>query len=203
MGNLLSIPTYPMRHRGEPLIIVGGAETALQELSIARKIYGDDTAVMAVKYMPAFVLATHCFTLHPEAIPKIIELSAAAHAGHVPIIHTTLAGGQEDQFAKLADFVWPNVRKGGTSAFGAALVAKEIGFGPIILCGCHIDKTGYVPGYSHSKRTFAADRTGENATIHSWREAWQMAKDNGQLEDVFSLGGYTQKVLGWPTTLIS
>lgn len=95
---------------------------------------------------------------------------------------------------------------GATSAGKAAKMALTAGYGPVILAGCPLDNSGYSFDEAQVKHEASCKRVGDprwnaHKTILRYREAMAKHAASDFKGKVFSMSGYTQKLLGSPPQL--
>jgi hypothetical protein len=108
------------------------------------------------------------------------------------------------KYPSVTDWWGGDVSSGATSAGKAALIGLKMGFGKIILAGCPMDGSGYFIGESKGIKQEAAcqrigDKTKQQATIiRRYKAKMAELAETTFKGRVFSMSGYTAKVLGTP-----
>ena len=100
-------------------------------------------------------------------------------------LHTIAKSKKEDH----GFYRWPNLPVDGTSALAAVEIAKRMGYGPIVLCGCPLD------GQPHLGEPPWA-RVDDKFHDGTYAEVWRKAKAEGKLENVSSMSGQTREICG-------
>lgn len=98
-----------------------------------------------------------------------------------------------------------DVSTGATSAAKAARMLLQAGYGPVILCGCPLDGSGYFEGESKKGYSIRHDcrRVGDpgedgHRTIQNYRNKFEKLASTEFKGRVFSMSGRTRKWLGAP-----
>lgn len=131
-----SVPDYPVQ--SGPVLVAGSAWTLHDDLARAWEIY-PGAPVIAVNDASRLVKAVGIVTQHPERIDRYgWARNQARLFGPCPT-HAN---------APPADYVW-NLPSRGGSAWLARRIASSMGYGPVILCGCPLERGGYAVQHLH------------------------------------------------------
>jgi len=97
------------------------------------------------------------------------------------------------------------VSTGATSGAKAVRMMLQLGFEPVIMCGCPLDDSGYFDGESQKGKGIPHDcrRVGDpdqnvHRTILNYREKFARLAKSEFKGRVFSMSGLTRKLLGEP-----
>lgn len=194
-----AFPRYPSKHTGVALV-VGAAPVALEEVHLAKSRLSAPPYIVAVNGMVSRVPCQAMVTGHPNLLDVYFNWKTLDPR---PIIHF-YPSDQRILPARLQgiDYIWagpPAVS--GTSALGAALAVKAMGFEEVILCGVPLSKTGHVEGYPKAGSSEFNNRPiGKvmNGTVLQRRETWSKFHKAGKLIGVTSFSGFTRELLGEP-----
>lgn len=128
----------------------------------------------------------HWVTLHPEWMINWMEyrVNHVASGGQKPLVHS-------DKVHHAVDVTWKVQTSGGTSGLLAVLVGILMGYDPIFLAGVPMDNTGHYFDPPWRASTGDLDRP-------PVRSVWEWAKAEVFDERVFSLSGWTKRLLGSP-----
>lgn len=129
----------------------------------------------------------HWAMLQPNLICGLIDARRRLHQRLRPF-HVHAA---ERRGCDLVDVLWPLERCKGTVGLFGAMIARLMGYAPIILAGVPLDSRGHCYGDPEETTRFGEDRGAKTA--------WRQAAENGDLDDVYSLSGWTRELLGAPT----
>lgn len=185
-----SEPPYPSTHSG-PVLVVGSAECAPDDVARARERFPDAPAIAvngAARLLPAFAL----FTQHPRNMEAWVAQRAALGG-----TFTTHSAGSAHMATKLGvvprmpwiDYWWQGVASGGTSAWGARRMARFMGFDLVILCGVPLQVGRYFYGRA-SKSNLSPP------TMRHYRE--QIMMDTAMHSGVRAMSGWTREQFGEP-----
>lgn len=122
------------------------------------------------------------------------------HAGHL-VRHWN----KHKLYPSVTDW-WLDVSSGATSAGKAALIGLRMGFSPVILCGCPMDGGGYVGGeaivpHDPGCARVGFDKNQNNRIIARYRERMAELALGYFAGVVFSMSGYSRRVLGAPPAI--
>lgn len=94
---------------------------------------------------------------------------------------------------------------GATSAAKGARMALEVGYEPVILCGCPLDSSGYFKGedrvVGHDCRRVGDPAQIGHRTIEGYRRKFAKLAESEFKGRVFSMSGLTRELLGPPPGL--
>lgn len=191
---LQSYPEYTERHEG-PVIVMGGGPDAFASADEVRHNLGRAVPVIAVAGMCVKTENIFTVTGHHEILQNVP--GAEKHSIHVY---------PSDQRRPPKNFdgiehVWHGpMMMLGTSSLPAAMIAKAVGFSPVILCGVPLTKVGYVDGYKGSIICDSEFDTKKQlrATLETRHATWKAFHERGELEGVYSMSGFTRNLLGGP-----
>lgn len=187
-----SVPPYPFQHSGA-VIVCGNAWCLQEDFEAARALY-PDAPVIAVNGAAGQVKAFALFSMHPRKLPKWIAMQRRFGDGF-----TVHAGGglrhDRPKFKRTSDampwvqYWWPGAAHGGTSVWCARRMAKQMGFGLVVLCGAPLSIGGYAGG--RMAKAFQ-----QEDTIRHYRG--QIEADTMYHDGVRSMSGWTREVFGAP-----
>jgi len=162
---------------------------------------------IAVKFSVAIVHAAIAVTHHAE------------HASRMKKLHREIWGDEvyihmpkkliKPEFMPYIDYVWTELAGvGGTSSWGAARLAKLLGYDEVILCGCPLESAKDGELYHDAEIFEAANRVGasrhrgepyanENA-IRGYQRFIESDIVLGHGAGIKSMSGWTRKKLGAP-----
>lgn len=192
---------YPHFHKGAALI-VGSAPCVYDDLRTAAM---PRAVRIGVNEGVGAALCQHLVTQHPEHIQYFLKLHRERHPGQPdPLVHCPSPTRDEDrQFADQVDFWWENTRIRATSTASAICIATDMGFKPILLCGCpmtggdgyYLDTTGKD---SPDNPRFGMKSADDNL-VKTFQEKFRGQFTLPGWEHVRSLSGFTREVLGGPS----
>lgn len=136
------IPPYAERHTGTALIC-GPSPSLFDDFSRARAVY-PDAALIAVNSAIRAVRAQHVISQHYERSDTWRALGRHDHPGHQFLIHSQIPRDGKMASYPHVDHFWECAWEASNSAIAACVIALEMGFSEIILCGVSLDGT---PGY--------------------------------------------------------
>jgi hypothetical protein len=187
-------------------LIVGSAPCVKADLDAAR-VLRPEADVIAVKFSVAIVHARIAVTHHAE------------HAERMKAIHRERWGDEVEihmpkrkvveRFLPFIDKTWPQLLcTGGTSAWGAARIARLIGYEEVILCGCPLEAARHGDFYHDEEILEVATGAGASryrgepfANDHAVRSYQRFIESDavlGYAAGVKSMSGWTRKHLGAP-----
>lgn len=188
------------------VLIVGSAPCVYNDLYTALQLR-PDADVIAVKFSVVLVHAPVAVTHHGE------------HAEPIKALHRQRWGDDVQVYAPkklftaaqrmFIDREWHELAGvGGTSAWGAARMAKLMGAREIILCGCPLEPTAPGEPYHHplvyeaTKGHGIGNGRGEpwanERAVFGYRQFIQSDIERGNAEGIVSMSGWTRKTLGAP-----
>lgn len=128
----------------------------------------------------------HWTTLHPEWMAGWMSyrMSHVASGKPKPTVHS-------DKVHGAVDVTWKLQTSGGTSGLLAAFVGLLVGYAPIFLAGVPMDQSGHYFDPPWRSSTGDLDRT-------ATRSVWEWAAAEVFDERVFSMSGWTKRLLGSP-----
>ena len=190
------------------LLIVGSAPCALEDLSKAQALYPFADIMLVNGACTLVEDADHMLAGHTAKAEEFVAARRRAfpHAGRI-FVHANWASRKRPPIAASFPSVthwWEgDVSSGATSAGKAALIGIKMGYWPIVLCGCPMDGSGYHPGEGTLTKDSSCQRIGdpkmqERRTIKRYREQMANLARTAFLGKVFSMSGFTKKVLGAP-----
>lgn len=191
-----------------PAIVVGSAPCYREDLDAASKRYPDafvmtvNGACVAVEEADAMMVG-HLENVERyeearanEFPDKPIELWAKCNTQHLKQYKAGHPG--------VTHWFGLDVASGATSAAIAVRMLLQVGYEPVVMCGCPLDNSGYFEGEDykisvrHDCRRVGAPEEDSHRTIRNYRDKFErLAK--GRFEGrVFSMSGLTRKLLGPP-----
>lgn len=188
------------------VLIVGSAPCVRSDLAAARLLRPDADAI-AVKFSVLLVHARIAVTHHPEHAERMKRLHRETWGDEVAVHMPKKVGIRG--YERHVDRIWPELSAiGGTSAWGAARMARLLGYDEAILCGCPLEVVGPGERY-HDEEVYEAsvrcgarrDRGEPFANDHAVRGYQQFIISDMQLgnaEGIRSMSGWTRKKLGAP-----
>lgn len=190
------------------LLVVGSAPCALADLAAARELY-PDAEVMTVNGACTMVRdAEHMLAGHSVKAEEFVAARKAAFPGMpLPRVHANVVDKHRrlyaQQFPSVTDWWGAAMSSGATSAGKAALIGIEMGFYPIILCGCPMDGSGYDKNEAKIRHDASCARVGDptkqdRRTIKGYREKLVSLARTTFAGKVFSMSGFTRTHLGPP-----
>lgn len=166
------------------LLIVGGAKCVWDDwMNITVENYD----IMAINYTALFlgVPIHHIFSMHANILGPLRrffyqDMGMGKKQPLMPVTHSC------DSYDGV-DEVWKFNLNGGSSGCYAAAVGVALGYDKIILCGCPADNTGnfYDPPW-------------QDGFFKKCRPVWEFANEKYYEGKVFSMSGWTRKLLGGP-----
>lgn len=188
------------------VLIVGSAPCVYNDLYTALQLR-PDADVIAVKFSVALVHAAVAVTHHGEYVLPIKELHRARWGDEVQVYAPKKLFTDEQR--RHIDREWHELAGvGGTSAWGAARMARLMGATEVILCGCPIDVAQPGEPYHHpivyeaTRQLGIGNQRGEpfgnEAAVRGYRNFIQSDIDRGLAEGITSMSGWTRKALGAP-----
>jgi len=173
----VSSPPYSFDHSG-PVIVAGYALCLHDDLEQAWKRY-PDAPVIAVNGAAKAVKAIGLYSFHPERFETLgWRQSQTDLFGSCP----THAPVPE------ADYVWPDTKGGGGSAWGARKTAALMGFDLVILCGCPM-----IPGVYVGNHNFSGGMHDQQIVDDLFQG---MVRDEQHHKGCISMSGRTRELLG-------
>lgn len=192
-------------------LVVGSApclyddtEKALSEYPDA-KILAINGACVAVEHAD-FILAGHT-----NKAEKFAAARRAAFPDGAPFeVWANWAGRERDQayreeYPSVTRWFGGSMSTGATSAAKGARMLLAAGYGPVILCGCPLDDSGYFEGESqkgkgigHDCRRVGDPSQNEHRTIVNYRDKFRKLAADEFKGKVFSMSGLTRQLLGAP-----
>jgi hypothetical protein len=178
---------YEVRHQG-PAIICGGAPSVFVDLEKALEIHPQAT-ILGVNNAAAMIpQIEHVWTQHNNFAHQY-----KASAGRPISVHARAGIMGND-----VDYVWQSmVGMKGSSGVVAAIWARHMGFDRVVLAGIPMSQSNALYTDKYPGKT--ADLVFSNpANIEHWQKFVRLHKDEGRMDGVSSMSGYTRQVLGAP-----
>lgn len=162
---------------------------------------------IAVKFSVAIVHAAIAVTHHAE------------HASRMKKLHREIWGDEvyihmpkkliKPEFMPYIDYIWSELAGvGGTSSWGAARLAKLLGYEEVILCGCPLESAKDGELYHDAEIFEAANRVGASrhrgepwaneAAVRQYQRKISDQVDQGLATGIYSMSGWTRDKLGAP-----
>lgn len=191
---------------GMTVLVVGSAPCVRKDLAAAR-LLRPDADVIAVKFSVAIVHARIAVTHHGEHAERMKKLHRQCWGDEVEI-HMPKKKIHDEQ-KQFVDRMWDELAgTGGTSAWGAARIARLLGYEEIILCGCPLEVAKH-GDYYHDQEIFKAavkagarrDRGEPFANDNAIRGYQRFIESDlalGRGAGIRSMSGWTMKKLGAP-----
>lgn len=163
--------------------------------------------MIAVKFSVALVHARIAVSHHAEHAERMKRIHRDRWGDEVEIHMPKKV--TKPEYLRYVDRVWPELAGvGGTSAWGAARLARLMGFEEVILCGCPLEATAPGARY-HDEGIFdAACKAGvprdrgepfaNTAAVRQYQNFIQSDIDLGRAVGITSMSGWTRKALGAP-----
>lgn len=190
-----SVPTYPRVHTG-PVIVLGSATSALEDLAAARKLF-PRTPITAINFM--YKWAPGCTHVCAADVGFFgLQLVARFPPPEGANRHAGCAKSYPLYAAPGRPYLWRGIKEGSSGMF-AARVMRAIGYGPVVLAGVRIDQSGHLDGYRPGLHDPAFK--GSAPSVAMLRETWEDARERGWLDGVCSMSGWTRELLGGPSPL--
>lgn len=193
-------------------VVVGSAPCAHEDLEAALRLLEDPLIVTVNGACTMLENVDVMVAGHKEKTAQFIKARLDAFPGKLPEVWASWAGPvarHPDRGPPVKEI--PQVTRwfdtshstGATSAGKAAKMALTAGFCPIVLAGCPLDNSGYSFDEARVKHEFGCKRVGDpqydkHKTILRYREAMAKLAENEFKGKVFSMSGYTRKLLGPP-----
>ena len=188
------------------VLIVGSAPCVRADLEAAR-LLRPDADVIAVKFSVAIVHARIAVTHHAEHAQRMKAIHRGRWGDEVEI-HMPKKKIME-KFKQHVDRAWPElIGTGGTSAWGAAKIAKLLGYEEVILCGCPLEVAKHGDCYHDPEIFDAAVASGASrnrgepfANSNAIRGYQRFIESDivlGAASGIRSMSGWTRKKLGAP-----
>ena len=189
------------------LLVVGSAPCWRDDLENARALY-PVAELMLVNGACALVEdAEHMLAGHTAKATEFFTARQKAFPNAKPIrVHANWANPQRVSrivYPCVTDWWGAGMSSGATSAGKAALIGLEMGFHPIILCGCPMDGSGYDPKEAAVKQDKSCQRVGDarwqqRRMIMGYREKLVHLSRTTFKDRVYSMSGFTRTHLGAP-----
>jgi len=184
-------------------LLIGGAPCAMEDQARARVLSPVPFEVISINGAWAML----------DGKPKLPFAIITAHgpeefAGN----HNPPAGIERHQYdpqghkCQASDFCWSGVGglSTGTSSLCAAIIALQMGFQTVILCGVPLSIDGYSDRYIQTPgqpSEFAPGDKKMNGTFLSRHITWGNYANGGALKGVYSMSGKPREILGEPSFL--
>ena len=187
-------------------LIIGSAPCVKSDLAAA-KLLRPHADMIAVKFSVALVHARVAVTHHGEHAERMKRLHRERWGDDVEIHMPKKMIAPE--FKPFVDKFWIELSGvGGTSAWGAARMAKLMGYDEAILCGCPLNVVDHGERYHDETVAEAARAVGvkpyrgepfaNTAAVRGYRNYIMSDRDRGLASGIVSMSGWTQKTLGAP-----
>jgi hypothetical protein len=198
------------------LLVVGSAPCALEDLAVARSLYPDHEVMLVNGACTMVEKAEHILAGHTDKAEQFAKAREAKFPFAQPVrVHASFRdakrGNRRERelrtfFPAVTDWWGADKSSGATSASKAALIGIDMGFSPIVLCGCPMDGSGYSPDEAVVKHDNSCQRVGDprmqdRATIRRYRDKLATYAQTMFKDRVYSMSGYTRKQLGAPPAL--
>jgi hypothetical protein len=175
-----------------PVEAAGNGWTLNEDFAAAQSLR-PAVPVIAVNGAAGVVKAQFLFSIHFEKLPRWIALQTdrfgAGFSVHGVGSEILAKQAQRRRDGPFVNYWWPDARSAGTSAWGAAKLARVLGFEEIILCGVPLAEGTYSDG------SLANDFMRPKILDH-YRRA--VLADTGWHAGVRSFSGWTREVFGEP-----
>ena len=190
------------------LLVVGSAPRALADLAAAKRLYPDAEVMLVNGACTMVEAAQHMVAGHTVKANQFVAARDKAFplAGPIRVHANTLVKHRRDYeiaYPVVTDWWGPEMSSGATSAGKAALIGLAMGFGPVVLCGCPMDGSGYDLNEAVVPHDRACARVGHAAAqgkrmVLSYQEKMASLAATVFKGKVFSMSGYTREHLGSP-----
>lgn len=188
------------------LLVVGSAPCAHEDLAAARKLYPDAEVMLVNGACTMVENAEHMLAGHTVKAEEFVKARKEAFPGRQIRVHANWAriGRQpKREFPSVTDWHGAHVSSGATSAGKAAMIGLDLGYHPIILCGCPMDGSGYSFDEAIVSQDKSCQRVGDpkvqdRRTIRGYRERLVALSKTVFKDKVFSMSGFTREHLGAP-----
>jgi hypothetical protein len=187
-------------------LIIGSAPCVHADMAAAR-ILRPHADMIAVKFSVALVHAQIAVTHHGEHAERMKRLHRQCWGDEVQI-HAPKKMFRPEELPHI-DKLWHELAGvGGTSAWGAARIAKLLGADEVILCGCPMVPADYDEAYHDHTVAEAAWSVGakrnrgepwaNNHAVQQYQRKIISDVQQGLAEGIRSMSGWTRNVLGAP-----
>jgi hypothetical protein len=186
------------------ILIIGSAPCVQSDLAAAR-LLRPHADMIAVKFSVALVHARIAVTHHGDHAERMKRLHRERWGDDVEI-HAPKKTFRPEELAHI-DRIWPELAGvGGTSAWGAARIAKLMGAEEVILCGCPLLPAEYNEAYHDDAVAAAALTVGvkpnrgepwaNTAAVRRYQHQIVSDVHRGLAEGIRSMSGWTRAALG-------
>lgn len=179
--------------------MIGGAPCVIEDQERARSLCPVSFDVIAVNLaLPLLIgkpeLPFAVVSAHGYEFGRLIQAPDGVER------HEYNANGAKHN---LSDYCWTGGGglSAGSSSLCAAVIAKMIGFDPVVLCGVPLSNDGYAEKYGYSQNVDSEFNTkGKklNGTLLSRHSNWATHFKAGNLTGIYSMSGKTRQILGEP-----
>jgi hypothetical protein len=187
-------------------LIIGSAPCVQADLAAAR-LLRPHADMIAVKFSVALVHACIAVTHHGEHAERMKRLHRERWGDDVEIHAPKKV--YRPEYLPFIDRIWPELSGvGGTSAWGAARIARLMGADEVILCGCPLVAAEYGDAYHDDTVAEAAlwagakQNRGEpwsnDHAVRQYQRQIESDVQQGLAEGIRSMSGWTRKTLGAP-----
>lgn len=187
------------------LLVCGSAPCVFDDLAEARELYPDHEVMTINGACTVIADAQHMLCGHTALAEEWVAARKVAYPGKPVQVHAgyLVKHAKEREQRPSVTRWWTNVSSGATSAGKAALIGLQLGFSPIVLCGCPMNGGGYVKGEAVVPHILGCARVGDDKNkdkkiIKRYRERMAELALGEFSGVVFSMSGYSRQVLGPP-----
>ena len=190
----------------ETALIIGSAPCVQADLEAAR-ILRPHADLIAVKFSVTLVHARVAVTHHGEHTERMKRLHRERWGDEV-FVHAPKKVYRPEHLPFI-DSIWHDLAGvGGTSGWGAARIARLMGYDEAILCGCPLLPAEYGDAYhddtvAEAARAAGAKKNrgepwGNSAAVRRYQHQIVSDMNLGLAEGIYSMSGWTRKTLGVP-----
>ena len=197
-------------------LVVGSAPCLFDDVRLALELRPLASLMLVNGACTAIESAEHMLAGHEEKASQFVRERRKAFPNAGPIrvhasTHMHRLATAKQMLPEVTDW-WPHeVGVGATSASKAAKICFMLGATEVILCGCPMDQPGYFPGEAKVQQHRSCQRIGdhgiafglgipvqETRIVNGYREKMKILAEGEFKGRVFSMSGFTRKVLGPP-----
>lgn len=200
---------YDVKHSGTA-ILCGSATCLMEDLEGALSLR-PNAVVLGVNYVPGVVpQVEHAWTQHNE-----FAISFKERVGRKIFLHSrskNFGAGAAGATTKGIDYVWPDLDwvRGSSGGAGGLWAKHGLGFDEVIYAGVPLseDTPGILEAYldqEPSMRAVYKRRRPEAAVpsytahnIRGWQGVLLSFKEQGKMQGIYSMSGFTRGILGAP-----
>ncbi len=208
-----AIPEYPYIESGV-LLVVGSAPCLYDDVNHCIEVLnklGRKFSLMAINEAAGALRVDHIATMHVDKMRHFkklqLQLREKLKVSGDLLTHACdkIEPGMKFEHYPAVDFFWNGANSAATSAFAGVKIGLIMGFDEILMCGCPMNGgDGYFNDDVTDKGSTSNPRFGyispDKGLVKSWQETVGVyAEAFG--DQVYSMSGYTGKILGVPSWL--